>query len=363
MPELLNTSFSRLELNASLSRPKLDATLVLDNNEELDKKQQSAIFALASLNTRTAPSAELCWSQLLALSLAPEDEPVLTVGRHKDCWVRLGDPRVSVNHFDIVARKACASEARVGIHELSYECCLIDRSSNGTTVNGDVIGKGKSVQLHNGDEICVLPASRVGPDETIGFLFRNTTETLSTQEGVEALALDLEELVLCPICMQAIYKCVALAPCSHNFCMACCSDWMRRKNDCPVCRRPITAVMKNHPMDSVVEAFLTAQPSRRRAPLELRDMDARDELWLGASGKLVRDICTMASPSALLVASPARSAAPSPAPVPVSAPARSPAPAATGPAASAGTAAPAEAAPAAPAAQPRNLGSQVCTIQ
>jgi len=359
MPELLSTSFSRLELNASLSRPKLDATLVLDN-EELDKKQ-SAIFALASLNTRTAPSAELCWSQLLALSLAPEDEPVLTVGRHKDCWVRLGDPRVSVNHFDIVARRACASEARVGIHELSYECFLNDRSSNGTTVNGDVIGKGKSVQLHSGDEICVLPASRVGPAEMIGFLFRNTTETLSTQEGVEALAIDLEELVLCPICMQAIYKCVALAPCSHNFCMACCSDWMRRKNDCPVCRRPITAVMKNHPMDSVVEAFLTAQPSRRRTPLELRDMDARDELRLGASGKLVRDICTMASPLALAVASTAPTAAPSPAPAPVSAPAaRSPAPAATGPAASAGTAARAEAAA---ATQPRNLGSQVCTIQ
>mmetsp|Transcript_59258 Transcript_59258/g.105306 ORF Transcript_59258/g.105306 Transcript_59258/m.105306 type:complete len:361 (+) Transcript_59258:141-1223(+) len=360
MPDLLNASLSRLEFNASLSRPKLDATLVLENEEpEKKHQQQAALFSLASLNTRTAPSAEVCWSQLLALSLAHEDEPVLSVGRHKDCWVRLADPRVSVNHFDIIARREAGG---IGVHELSYECFLKDRSSNGTCVNGIVVGKGSSVQLRSGDEICVLPASRVGTAEMVCFLFRNTTETLSTPEGVEALALDIEELVLCPICMQAIYKCVALAPCSHNFCMACCSDWMRRKSDCPVCRRPITAVMKNHPMDSVVEAFLSAHPSRRRTPLELRDMDARDELRLGASGKLVRDICTMVSPAAAI---PAPTAAPSPAPAPAAAVPTSARSNATASGAASGTrgtaASDAEGVPA-PAAH-RNLGSQVCTIQ
>eukprot|EP00931_Biecheleriopsis_adriatica_P088258 TRINITY_DN62623_c0_g1_i1.p1 TRINITY_DN62623_c0_g1~~TRINITY_DN62623_c0_g1_i1.p1 ORF type:complete len:372 (+),score=58.69 TRINITY_DN62623_c0_g1_i1:83-1198(+) len=292
MPDLLSASLSRQEFNASLTRPKLDATLVLDSTHE-DPPKQHGLFALASLNTRTAPSAEVCWSQLLALSLKPESEPVLSVGRHKDCWVRVSDPRVSVNHFDIVARKAVLEDGTLGVEQLGYQCFLNDRSSNGTAVNGNVVGKGNSAQLHTGDEICVLPASRVGQDEMISFVFRNTTESLSTPEGVEMLALELEELIVCPICMQAIYKCVALTPCSHNFCMACCSDWMRRKSDCPVCRRPITAVMKNHPMDSVVEAFLAAQPNRRRSMLELRDMDARDELRLGASGKLVRDVCTV----------------------------------------------------------------------
>eukprot|EP00440_Ansanella_granifera_P042560 gb/GFBE01046139.1/.p1 GENE.gb/GFBE01046139.1/~~gb/GFBE01046139.1/.p1 ORF type:complete len:365 (+),score=45.61 gb/GFBE01046139.1/:1-1095(+) len=364
MPDLLNTSLSRHEFNASLTRPKLDATLVLDQSHEDTAPKQHALFSLATLNIRTAPSAEVSWSQLLALSLKPESEPVLSVGRHKDCWVRVTDPRVSVKHFDIVARKARTEEGcKSGVEELTYECYLNDCSSNGTSVNGSVVGKGNSRLLHSGDEIMVLPATRVGADEMIGFLFRNTTETLSTPEGMESLALDLEELVVCPICMQAIYKCVALTPCSHNFCMACCSDWMRRKNDCPVCRRPITAVMKNHPMDSVVEAYLGAQPSRRRSSLELRDMDARDELRLGCSGKLVRDVCALIPP--------AGHSPPAVAPTPAGANAAASQAASSAPAGSraqaasttTGAASANASRPSSSSLEQRNLGSQVCCIQ
>mmetsp|Transcript_5171 Transcript_5171/g.14595 ORF Transcript_5171/g.14595 Transcript_5171/m.14595 type:complete len:328 (-) Transcript_5171:141-1124(-) len=278
-------------LDASLTRPKLDATLVLEGGAEDPQEAQHQqphcpLFALASLNTKTAPSAEVRWSQLLALSLAPDNEPVLTVGRHKDCGVMLKDPRVSVRHFEIAARRKGGAPGA-----MFYDCFLNDCSSNGTTINGNIVGKGNSKQLRSGDEICVLPTKRVGADEMIGFLFRNTTEHLSAPEEVRTL--ELEDLVLCPICMQAIYKCVALTPCSHNFCMACLSDWMCRKNECPVCRRPISAVMKNHPMDGVIEAFLEASPQWRRSDEELQEMDAADKLRLGASGKLVRETGTV----------------------------------------------------------------------
>merc|ERR1712232_1537667 len=91
-------------------------------------------------------------------------------------------------------------------------------------------------------------------------------------------------------------------PCLHNFCMACYSEWMVRKEDCPVCRRKVTCVVKNHPMEAIVEAFLEASPERRRRPEELSDMDARDRLKLGAGGKVVRELCTVAaSPAADVV--------------------------------------------------------------
>eukprot|EP00439_Symbiodinium_sp_Y106_P007379 s565_g1.t1 len=83
---------SRAELDKSLSRPKLDATLVLDScKEEETPKRPHTLFALASLNSKTAASAEVPWSQLLALSLKPDVEPVLSVGRHKDCHVQVND--------------------------------------------------------------------------------------------------------------------------------------------------------------------------------------------------------------------------------------------------------------------------------
>ncbi|CAK0904584.1 unnamed protein product [Prorocentrum cordatum] len=110
--------------------------------------------------------------------------------------------------------------------------------------------------------------------------------------------MELQDLVTCPICMQVLYKSVSLMPCSHVFCMACTSDWMgKRRSDCPVCRRAISAVMKNHPMDGVVEAFLEANPSFQRDSAETAEMDARDRLKLGVSGKLVRDVCHFEPPS------------------------------------------------------------------
>jgi hypothetical protein len=279
-------------LDASLSRPKLDTTLILDGKEaDAEEASKCALFSLISLNAETAPSAEIPWSQLLALSLTPEAEVsrVLSVGRHKDCEVHLVDPRVSLRHFEIIARrKSCPN---YGSEPLLYECILNDLSSNGTSINGKTVGKGKSETLRSGDEICVLASHRVGQESTISFLFRNATELLENPSQVRRL--DLEELVLCPICMQPIYKCVALMPCLHNFCMACYSEWMVRKEDCPVCRRKVTCVVKNHPMEAIIEAFLEASPERQRRPEELRDMDARDRLKLGAGGKVVRELCTV----------------------------------------------------------------------
>jgi hypothetical protein len=317
-------------LNSTLTRPKLDATLVIEpgpeGEQEGGKQQNCPLFALASLNTRTAPSAEVRWSQLLALSLAPEDEPILTVGRAKDCGVQLSDPRASTRHFEILAHRLTAAggqdgavgatqglDASASLGALTpgpwtYECYLKDRSSNGTTVNGTIVGKGKSTQLRTGDEISVLPESRVGADDVIAFIFRNNTESLAAGVGSAASSapaeqkrsLELEELVVCPICMQAIYKCVALTPCSHNFCMACVSEWLSKKrSDCPVCRRPISAVMKNHPMDAVIEAFLDVSPQWQRSEEERQAMDARDELRLGPSGKWVRDLCSVGTSTAV----------------------------------------------------------------
>lgn len=296
------------EIDASLSRPKLDATVILSPKADTqaldgDKPKRTPLLALASLNADTAPSTEVCWSQLLALSLTKMGEPVLTVGRHADCQVVLSDPRVSVRHFEILARHGSTGEdgssgreQPAGKAALVCECFLRDLSSNGTSVNGSVVGKGNSRQLYSGDEVCVLPSSRVGEEQSIAFLFRNSTESLVSPE--EMLLMELQDLVTCPICMQVLYKSVSLMPCSHVFCMACTSDWMgKRRSDCPVCRRAISAVMKNHPMDGVVEAFLEANPSFQRESAEMADMDARDRLKLGVSGKLVRDVCHFEPPS------------------------------------------------------------------
>merc|ERR1719394_2062800 len=132
--------------------------------EELQGQPQPPLFCLASINQRTAPCVEISWDQLLALSCSPRDEPpVLTVGRHQSCSVQLQDPRVSSRHFEIVAQRTYAHDNDDSeVADVMYTCTLHDLSSNGTAVNGVIVGKGEAVELHSGDEICVLPAGVVG---------------------------------------------------------------------------------------------------------------------------------------------------------------------------------------------------------
>jgi len=160
------------------------------------------------------------------------------------------------------------------------------------------VGKGESVKLRSGDEICVLPANVVGEEQKIGFLFRNATEAISSastsggavssQDTAEDFG--LADLVTCPICMMVIYRCVALTPCLHNFCSACLSDWMHRDGrtgwTCPMCQQEAEAVVRNHAMDEVVAAVLKNSPENCRAESELAAMDARDRLQMqsGRSG-------------------------------------------------------------------------------
>lgn len=269
-------------------------TLNLTQGDEEVHERRPPLFLLASLNPATAPSVEVPWSQLLALSLSSDNEPpVLTVGRHKDCNVQLEDPRVSLRHFEIVAHKNYAEGAMASeLGSITYECVLTDSSSNGTSINGKIVGKGQSGRLRSGDEIGVLPESKVGEEQKVAFLFRNTTEILTAPRGAapepaseDAILpeIKLAELVVCPICMLVIYKCVALTPCLHNFCSGCFSEWMKRKTDCPVCRQKVDVVIKNHAMDEVICALLEAYPEKRRTEEQITELDMLDQLQLGGS--------------------------------------------------------------------------------
>merc|ERR1740130_2623274 len=265
----------------------------IKENAELDKiirqrgleaqNPELPLFSMVSINPETAPTVEVPWSQLLALSLAHDDgeQPALRVGRHKDCNIRLKDPRCSVQHFNIVAKKRSPDEA-AELGPITYDCMLNDSSSNGTMVNGKIVGKGNNCHLRSGDEVCILSANMVGIDHAIAWIFRNSTEIFA-RGAAEATKLNLLEHVLCPICMLAIYNCVALMPCFHNFCSACYSDWMNCKPDCPVCRQRVTAVIKNRAMDEVIEALLEASPESQRTQEEIAEMNKRDLLRLGGS--------------------------------------------------------------------------------
>ncbi len=84
-----------------------------------------------------------------------EDQLPLTIGRAKDCDIRISEPTVSRLHCELFLDRA-------------QELCLKDLSVNGTTVN-DRIVLGESVRIGNSSNIwladhCSLRVTRTDDD-------------------------------------------------------------------------------------------------------------------------------------------------------------------------------------------------------
>jgi len=222
----------------------------------------------------------------------------VTVGRGEGATVQLTDLRVSGEQFVVRPQAGCGG----------YE--LEDRSLNGTLVSKKVV-KGSTVQLRDHDLIEVLPASQVGRAAAVGFLFHGPTAGSSAAEGAAAAAAvpppakrprlaeapaqgaegtpaagsgggvdDLFEGATCIICQEVMHRATSVQPCLHSFCSACLSMWLRRPGPsaCPLCRKPVADVARNHSLGGLVDGLLKAHPERRRPAAELAELDSQDAL-------------------------------------------------------------------------------------
>jgi hypothetical protein len=211
------------------------------------------------------------------------------------------------------------------------QCILTDFSTNGTFVNRRCIGRGQSAVLTSGDEVVVLPPERVGDAEAVRFVFRSDFDVWARQMAdtrdpprlglalelynsparpvtlpglesqlpkmdgelpvlsphgspkclksakadYEGFGKALEEELTCPCCCGVFFRCTACLPCLHNFCAPCVSEWVRDKGECPVCREPVSDLVRNCAIDGVVETLFTAFPDRKRSKCEMEDLEAR----------------------------------------------------------------------------------------
>lgn len=263
------------EAGAEPSSALADVTLLLEGAEGAGLGEEAAepVLALVSLNPRTAASfdlvrgADTVLPRLQDASVASRTWRV-SCGRDPVNTLVLADPRASLVHFTLRVL-----ETRAGLVTLD----LLDESSNGTYVNGRRVGRGRSVPVAEGDQILVLPASQVGRHAEVGFvLLRDAKgahccgvgggtrwQLQAAAAGVCACASGggavaeagarslppsprgvtvpraLERDLRCGICADALYHCLTLVPCGHNFCTACFVRWRRRSYACPECREHV----------------------------------------------------------------------------------------------------------------------------
>merc|ERR1719352_1081064 len=287
-------------------------TEIVDHSQTLDKPKQTRV-KLASMNASSSPDIEVTEE-------LEHGTPVLSIGRAESNTLALKDQRVSYKHFLIRARMRLAEDKENEQSSTALE--LVDLSTNGTWVNNYRVGKGKIVPISTGDEIQILPVTKVGRAQMIGYTIQTNlgqhTQNPHNQSGVlerpkwvpcdpearviggspqfkksglldlgvvktmakddsQTFASELELEVTCGICADILHKSVALIPCLHNFCTACYLEWRHRSNDCPNCRAQVVTILRNHAIDGVVNTFTKAHPSRKRDPAELEELDRKEE--------------------------------------------------------------------------------------
>ncbi|XP_031402806.1 E3 ubiquitin-protein ligase CHFR [Punica granatum] len=151
---------------------------------------------------------------------------------------------------------------------------LQNKSSSTILVGGEVVQREDTAVVKCGSEIVPGPARE-------GYLIYKfeIMPTLEFCNNRLKICIDLEH-VKCSICLNVWHDVVTVAPCLHNFCNGCFSEWLRRCQErnssviCPQCRAVIQFVGKNHFLQNIVEDILQAYSSLKRSMEEVAHLNS-----------------------------------------------------------------------------------------
>jgi E3 ubiquitin-protein ligase CHFR len=88
----------------------------------------------------------------------------------------------------------------------------------------------------------------------------------------------MEDIITCSICSEIMHDCVSLQPCLHTYCAGCYSEWMTKSKECPICKRKVERIAKNHIVNNIVESYLSNYPEKRRTEEDLKLLDAKNKI-------------------------------------------------------------------------------------
>lgn len=203
-----------------------------------------------------------------------------------EVWAKLVPSNSSYESIEISSSDIMiSSQVTSTLHKLEWcqivrnsdrcSATIINKSSHVILVDGAVLQSEEAVGIKCGSEI--VPASvRQG---NIRYKF----EVMPVQE--ECLGKKLKifidaEHTKCSICLNIWHDVVTVAPCLHNFCNGCFSEWLRRCQEkhsnvlCPHCRGVVQFVGRNHFLHGIEEDILQADPALQRSKDELAALDS-----------------------------------------------------------------------------------------
>ncbi|CAH2059034.1 unnamed protein product [Thlaspi arvense] len=164
-----------------------------------------------------------------------------------------------------------------------------NKSSDAILVDEAIIPKDGSVDILCGSEIVPGPEGQ-------GYLHYRFTVMPAPESSTQLLKISIDpENAKCSICLNVWHDVVTAAPCLHNFCNGCFSEWMRRSEAkhqhvlCPQCRTTVQYVGRNHFLQNIQEDILKADTALRRPAEDIAVLDSsasiRSNLIIGSKRK------------------------------------------------------------------------------
>ncbi|KAG9444125.1 hypothetical protein H6P81_015465 [Aristolochia fimbriata] len=201
-----------------------------------------------------------------------------------DVWAKLvpldsnfSDVEVRSNEVVVCSETSCSSSEKqnwciIRRYDL-ISATLYNTSSSALLVDEVVLRTEESTVIKCGSIIIA------GPD-TKGFLKYSfkVMETVENSGSILKIPLDVEH-TKCSICLNVWHDVVTVAPCLHNFCNGCFSEWLRQSQEkqkkvfCPQCRAILHSVGRNHFLRNVEEGVLQSAPGLKRSNEEYAVLD------------------------------------------------------------------------------------------
>ncbi|KMT13369.1 hypothetical protein BVRB_4g084060 [Beta vulgaris subsp. vulgaris] len=150
-----------------------------------------------------------------------------------------------------------------------------NKRSNLILIDGAVLESEDVIGIKCGSEI--VPAST--REGNLSYKFEVMPVQEQRFENKLKIFLDAEH-TKCGICLNVWHDVVTVAPCLHNFCNGCFSEWLKRCQEkhasvlCPQCRAVVQFVGRNHFLHGIEEDILQADASLQRSEEELAILDS-----------------------------------------------------------------------------------------
>ncbi|XP_010525964.1 PREDICTED: E3 ubiquitin-protein ligase CHFR [Tarenaya hassleriana] len=149
-----------------------------------------------------------------------------------------------------------------------------NRSLDAIVVDESTVLKDGAVEIRCGSEIVPGP----GREGYLRYRF-TTMPGLESRNQLLKISIDPEH-AKCSICLNIWHDVVTAAPCLHNFCNGCFSEWLRRSKEkhskvlCPQCRAVVQFVGRNHFLNNIRKDILEADPSLKRPDDEIAVLES-----------------------------------------------------------------------------------------